>query len=137
MFNKKYDDRLRHWSEFRSRLETSESPIQDAIDFYTNAPLVSIMVDPYDKDTWLDPWQLLLENKYCDFSIILGILYTLKLTDRFSNEDFEIHIITNKEKSEVKYLLYIGNIIVGYDRTKPVFAEEIPNNLKTEKVYSL
>lgn len=137
MFDKKYDDRLRHWSEFRESLETSKNPIQDAIDFYSKAPLVSIMVDPYDQDTWLDPWQLLLENKYCDFSIILGISYTLKLTERFTNEVFEIHIITDKEKSEVKYLLYIGNVVVGYDRTKPVFAEEIPMHLKTEKVYSL
>lgn len=137
MFDKKYDDRLRAWAEFRVQLENSNNPIKDTIDFYNRAPLVSISVDPYDESTWLDPWSLLHENTYCDFSIILGIAYTLQLTTRFSGSKFEIHICTNYETSEVKYLLYVDQIVVGYRRDMPVNASDIPQNLKIEKQYCL
>lgn len=137
MFDKKYDDRLRAWSEFRNSLESSNDPIQDTINFYNRAPLVSISVDPYDESTWFEPWDLLHENTYCSFSIILGIAYTLQLTARFSDAHFEIHICTNREESEVKYLLYIDNLVIGYRRDRAVDAKDLPQNLEIEKVYVL
>jgi hypothetical protein len=137
MFDKKYEDRLQLWSNFRSQLETSDNPIQDTIDLYNRAPLVSIMVDPYDKESWIDPWELIYENIYCNFAIILGIFYTLKLTERFSSSRFEIHISTDKKNSEVKYLLYVDNVVIGYNRFKAIAAEDVPTNLKTEKIYVL
>jgi hypothetical protein len=137
MFDKKYEDRLRAWADFRSQLELSHNPLQDAIDFYIRVPLVNIQVDPYDQDSWLDPWSLLYENKYCEFAIILGIAYSLQLTTRFSSTQFEIHICTNKEMSEVKYLLYIDNDVIGYHRDRSVAADSIPKNLKIEKKYCL
>ena len=38
MFDKKYEDRLTIWREFRNELETSADPLQDTIDFYNQAP---------------------------------------------------------------------------------------------------
>jgi len=137
MFDKKYEDRLRAWADFRSQLEFSNDPIQATIEFYNRAPLVNIQVDPYDENTWLDPWTLLRENNYCNFALILGIAYTLQLTTRFSDIDFEIHICTNKEKSEVKYLLYVGNQVIGYQRDSAVNAEVVPVSYVTEKKYCL
>lgn len=137
MFDKKYEDRLRAWVDLRSRLETSHTPLQDAIDFYNRAPLVTISVDPYDEESWLDPWTLIYENTYCEFACLLGIAYSLQLTTRFSQCQFEIHICTNKEMSEVKYLLYVDNDVIGYLRDRAVDAESIPENLKIEKKYCL
>jgi hypothetical protein len=137
MFDKKYEDRLRAWVDFRNQLESSNDPIQDTIDFYNRAPLVNIQVDPYDKNSWLDPWILLRENNYCNFALILGIAYTLQLTTRFSDTDFEIHICTNREKSEVKYLLYVSNQVIGYHRDRAVNTEVVPVSYVTEKKYCL
>jgi hypothetical protein len=137
MFNKKYEDRLRCWNEFRSHLETIEDPIQETIDLYNLCPLVSIQVDPYDQDTWLDPWQLLYENTYCKFAVILGIAYTLQLTERFSQTPFEIHICTDKTNSEVKYLLYVANKVIGYNRTRAVDTSELSTTITIEKIYQL
>jgi hypothetical protein len=137
MFNKKYEDRLRCWNEFRSNLETTEDPIQETIDLYNLCPLVSIQVDPYDQETWLDPWQLLYENTYCKFAAILGIAYTLQLTERFSQTPFEIHICTDKKNSEVKYLLYVANKVIGYNITRAVDVAEISQSITIEKIYQL
>ena len=137
MFDKSDVERLRAWYEFRLNLETADDPIQDTIDLYNKAPLVSRMMDPYESESWLDPWELLNENLYCEFSIILGIGYTLSLTDRFLNEGKEIHICTNKEIAQTKYLLYIGNNVIGYRRDSVVDKAEIDSSWVVERVYQL
>ena len=135
MFDKKFEDRMRLWSEFRSTVETSADPLGSVINFYKKAPLVSIQADPRDKNTWPDPWELLYDNQYCNFCIILGICYTLQLTDRFKDTDFKIHICTNTEDSEVKYLLYVGDNVIGYDMNKVVSKFEIPDSIFFETSY--
>lgn len=137
MFDKKFDDRLRAWIEFRNTLEISNNPIQDTIELYSRAPMVNIQVDPWNQDTWLDPWQLLQENKYCEFAKLLGIFYTLKLTTRFSDHSAEIHICTDKEKSQSMYLLFFDNKIIGYDNYKAVDIDDLPKKLKIETKYAI
>jgi hypothetical protein len=137
MFDKKYEERLAAWVDFRNQLETSNTPLDDILDFYNRAPLVKIQVDPYDQSSWLDPWMLLYENKYCDFSILLGIFYTLALTTRFSDSKFEIHICTNKNKSEIKYLLFVDNNVIGYAPNRVLLKNDLPATLLIEKTYEL
>jgi len=137
MFDKKYEDRLRAWSDFRSSLKTHEDPIQSTIDFYNKAPLVNMQVDPYDQSMWPNPWELLKDNGYCEFGIILGIGYTLQLSSLFLEHESEIHISTDKANSEVKYLLYIGDTVIGYDRNKAVKSYELPKTLNIEIKYTL
>jgi len=130
MFDKNKEDRLRAWVDFRKQLETSSDPIQDTIDLYHFAPLVNIQVDPYNNELWPDPWELLYDNKYCDFAKILGIASTLKLTDRFSDEPMMIHIFTDRENSEVKYLLFLQDKIIGYEPKKAIDKSQISSNIK-------
>lgn len=137
MFEKSDVERLRAWHEFRLTLETSEDPIQDTINLYNKAPLVSIMMDPYNNESWLGPWELLNENLYCDFAIILGIGYTLSLTDRFSTVEKKIHICTNKKVAQTKYLLYVGNVVIGYQRNNAVDKAEVDDNWIVERAYQL
>jgi hypothetical protein len=135
MFDKKFEDRMRLWSEFRSTLETSNDPYSAVIEFYKRAPLVSIQADPWDQKTWPDPWELLYDNQYCNFCKLLGICYSLQLTDKFKDTVFKIHICTNAEDSEVKYLLYVDDIVIGYDMERAVYKNEIPENIFVETVY--
>jgi hypothetical protein len=135
MFDKKYEDRLRAWNEFRQSLEESNTPLEDIVKFYERAPVVSIQVDPWEPNTWLNPWELLYENKYCEFSKILAICYSLQLTDRFMTEDFEIHIFTNNEESSTYYLLFIQEKVIGYDWAKIVNRNELPPELQSQQRY--
>jgi len=111
----KYEDRLAAWSAFRQTLENADDPVAEAIAFYNSVSRVSINTDPWDKSTWPDPWELVLENQYCDFCILLGICYSLQLTDRFSGSDIEIYIGTDKENSKTLYLLCIDDIAISLD----------------------
>jgi len=81
MFAKKYEERLISWNQFRQNLELSDDPFGDVIEFYKQAPSVSMHTDPFHSEAWPDPWQLLLENRYCDFTRVLGYGYSLQLTE--------------------------------------------------------
>ena len=132
MFDKKYEDRLSAWREFRERLECSSDPIQLAVDYYKNAPLVSMSVDPYTPSNWPDPWELIAENLYCDFGKILGICYSLQLTDCLSHESFEIHITQDREKSAIYYLLFVGNRVIGFNGDTHVHKGKLPNTFQSQ-----
>ena len=137
MFNKNFEDRIRIWKQFRETLETSQTPIEDTIQFWNTAPLTNIAADPWDQENWPDPWELLQENNYCSFVKILAICYTLQLTDKFSQSKFEINITQDRENSEAKFLLTINGLCIGYDNSKPIPIENLPKSLVVEKSYAM
>lgn len=114
MFNKSYYERLRSWKQLRELVETSDTPFNDVLDFWRMAPLGRPYTDPYNSDLWPTPWELIHENIYCEFLQILGICYTLQLTERFSSSSFEIHITLDKKQDDIVYLLFVDNQAIGY-----------------------
>jgi hypothetical protein len=115
-----YYNRLEKWNKFRSQIEVSCTPFDDIIQFYSKAPLCSMAADPYHTSLWPDPWEQVDENTYCPFTIVLAMYYTLKLTCRFAESKFEIHIGTDKEKtSHLYYLMVDGQLIGCWDTTEP------------------
>jgi len=137
VFNVSYEDRLQLWSDFRESLESSDDPFRDVIEFYNNTPVVSIHTDPWTRDTWPDPWQLILENQYCQFCIVLGQCYSLQLTERFSGSDFEIHIAIDRKKSDTYYMLYVDDKVLGYVADDYVLQTELPDTIEIQKSYSM
>ena len=137
MFDKNYDQRLLSWSNFRKSLETSEDPIQDTINFYNNAPTISIHTDPWTPEMWPTPWELLQENQYCPFTSVLGMCYSLQLTERFSEVPFEIHIIVDRENSATFYLLYVGDIVIERHYEAKIYAGELTKDCEIKKVYCM
>ena len=137
MFAKKYEERLISWNQFRQNLELSDDPFGDVIEFYKQAPSVSMHTDPFHSEAWPDPWQLLLENRYCDFTRVLGYGYSLQLTERFSGGDFEIHICTD-DMLGYMYLLFINNSeVLGYDENAVVSKQDLPTELRSQHVFAL
>ena len=137
MFDKKFEERLALWREFRSSLEESADPVQDTIDFYNRAPKCSIAADPYTPSTWPDPWELLEENNYCSFVKILAICYTLQLTDVLSQASYEIHITRDNENSETYYLLFVNDIVIGFNGDTHVHRSKLPTTLRSELVHTM
>jgi|TARA_B100001094_G_C17602450_1_gene517261 hypothetical protein len=137
MFDKKYEERLQLWHDFRSQLETSLDPIQDTIEFYKTAPLNSIAADAWTQDSWPNPWELLEENNYCAFVKILAICYTLQLTDVLSQVNYEIHITQDPKTSTTYYLLYVGDRVIGFHGDTHVAKDTLPKSLASELEYSM
>jgi hypothetical protein len=121
MFDKSYEQQLTIWREFRHGLESAQDPIQEAIDFYNQAPYCL----------------LLEENNYCAFVKILAICYTLQLTDVLKRSKYEIHITRDYKNSATYYLLYVDDNVIGFDAGTYVHRTEIPNTLRSELVHQL
>jgi len=137
IFEKKYEDRLAVWRDFREKLEVSNDPLQDVVDLYNQAPMCSIHTDPWTPEMWPSPWELVEENKYCDFCRVLGMCYSLQLTDRFKGSKFEIHIGVDAENSDYQYLLYVDEKVLNYENDSYINATELPKTFKPQTVYPM
>jgi len=107
VFDLDQTSRLKAWKELRLALETSERPLEDVALFWSRAPFVSRYLDPTKPSKWPDPWHLILDNKYDDLAIALGICYTLTLTDRFKDQKVEIH--TSMFTGEGRYVVVVND----------------------------
>jgi hypothetical protein len=135
MFTKNYEEQLASWKSFRDSLETTETPFEDVVQQYAKAPGTRLTCDPWDQKNWPGPWELLQENQYCEFGTVLGMCYSLQLTDRFKGSKFEIHISTNREKSETHYLLIVDDhTVVGY-KGRVICKEDLPDALYSQRIY--
>lgn len=137
IFDKRYEDRLAAWHDFRVTLETATDPLQDVIDLYNQVPLVSIYTDPWSPEMWPSPWELINENEYCDYCKLLGMCYTLQLTDRFSESNFEIHIGIDTEQSETYYLLFVDDRVLNYDKDTHVSKDKLPKFFNSQTIYPM
>lgn len=119
MFDTHGVDRLTEWKRFRDRLETSPNPLADLAEFWSRAPFVNSYLDENNPTKWPDPWHLVLDERLDDLAIALGMLYTLKLTQRFMPSRFEIHMsMFPEESSDRFYLLVDDNVIYDMDQRK-------------------
>ena len=109
-------DRLTAWREFRDSLENSSQPLVDVAEFWSRAPFVSSYLNPQTPADWPDPWHLILDGKLDQLAICLGIMYTLKLTQRFMVSKYEIHMsILPQNKDPFYYLVVDGQYVLNYE----------------------
>lgn len=134
MFNLYGTERLIEWKKFRDSLETSKTPFEDLIQFWSLAPFVNPYLDPSLPESWPDPWRLVLDSKLDNLAITLGMYYTLKLTQRFIDEQFEIH--SSMFPQEEQFFLLVGNqyLLDCFTRTITMINEE--NTSSTRKIWS-
>ena len=115
MFDLYDNDRLIKWKQFRDSIETSQTPLEDVVHLWSRAPFVSPYLNPLTPDKWPDPWHLVLDSKLDELAITLGMLYTLKLTQRFIESRFEIHMSTSKENRYNQYFLVVDNHVLNLE----------------------
>ena len=127
---------LAAWYQLRQQLETSDTPLEDTSRFFLRLPRVKIYTDPYDSATWPTPWELISENEYCEFNLILGMCYTLQLTERFKDCQPTINVSIDTVNKTVYYLLIVDDKVYGYDEDW-IDATDLPKSLKTQKIYAM
>ena len=125
------------WYQLRQTLETSEDPFSDVAKFFLRLPRVKFYTDPYDSSTWPTPWELIDENEYCEFNLILGMCYTLQLTDRFKNSHATINVAVDTINKAVYYFLKIEDKVYGYADEEWIEVSELPKSLKMQKIYPM
>jgi hypothetical protein len=119
VFNLYGNERLTEWRRIRDEIETSDQPLEIVADLWGQAPFVNPFLDPWNPSKWPDPWKLILDGKFDDLAISLGMLYTLKLTERFMYTPCEIHKSITFDKKDSMFLLVVNNSsVLNYELRK-------------------
>lgn len=136
MFDERGIERLSKWKEFRSSIESSSTPFEDTIELWNKAPFVFPFLNPSASDTWPDPWHLVMDSRIDDLAIALGIMYTLKLTQRFMGSEFEIHMSTREDSPNANRYFVIVNKkhVLNYEYGKVSTIDDI-NDLESNILY--
>ncbi len=125
MFDLHKDDRIRAWKDFRQQLEISATPFDDVAEFWSHCPFVNRYLDPCNPKSWPDPWQLIIDGKFDNLAIALGMLYTIKLTQRFIRSECEIHMSMSSNERDPSYFLLVDKSFVlnlDYGKCSPLSA---------------
>lgn len=137
MFDLHSSERLTYWKKFRDSLETSKTPFEDVSNLWGMAPFVSQYLDYSNPKSWPDPWHLIIDGKFDDLAICLGMLYTLQLTQRFMDSKFEIHMSMQLDNKKNNFFLIVNNEnVLNYEYRAVLNYSEI-ENVQTNLIHTL
>lgn len=139
MFNKDTDDRLSEWSDFRKKLDTVNNPLDLVAEFWYSAPKITHnhKIDPYNFKSWPTPWEIIVDNRYDDFSLALMIAYTLKFSERFKNDSIQVRTMVDKSRKKLYNLVFVNdNDVLNYS-SGVVRTEDIDEDLYLENLVEI
>jgi len=137
VFDLRSTERLAAWKQFRDSLETSDTPLLDVAEFWSRAPFVSAFLDPKNPTEWPDPWHLVIDCHLDDLAITLGMLYTIKLTQRFMETKCEIHMSMQSGSKDPCYFLIVDKKHVLNLEYKNVVDIDRLKELKSNMIWSI
>jgi hypothetical protein len=140
MFQKTVDERLSHWANFRKQIDTSRDPFLDVCELWRTAPYIPYNnnVDPYNQKSWPTPWEVIVRNKYDDFTRALMIGWTLRLTEKFKTTKIEIKTLVNDQKTCYYNIVCVDDHwAINYNDNGPVLLESIPDSFFIENIIEL
>lgn len=140
MFQKTVDERLSHWANFRKQIDTSQDPFLDVCELWRTAPYIPYNnnVDPYNQKSWPTPWEVIVRNKYDDFTRALMIGWTLRLTEKFKTTKIEIKTLVNDQKTCYYNIVCVDDHwAINYNDNGPVLLESIPDSFFIENIIEL
>ena len=140
MFNLNYDDRLSSWAQHRDQLDRCDDPYTATWEFWKSAPFVPYNpdIDPFYPRGWPTPWEIIVENRYDDFTKALMIGYSLKWTKRFENTTIEIRTVIDSAKNMSYNIVCVDNRwAINYTDTGPIEMKNWPDNFLVENLVEL
>lgn len=109
MFDFHGTQRLTEWKKFRDELENDGTSLVSVVDLWRKAPFVSPYINLDDPASWPDPWKLIIDGKFDYFGIALGMLYTVKLTQRFSQTECGIYKLLSNDVKDSQFIIVVDN----------------------------
>jgi hypothetical protein len=113
IFQLEYEARLQSWHDLKEDIKNSDlrSKCIKIDKWWQNAPTVNHYLHLKDTQNWPDPWELLVENLYCNVAKALGMCYTLYMT---GEENFRMVTACDKMGNDVLLILVNNEHILNY-----------------------
>jgi hypothetical protein len=115
-----------------------DQAVKETQDFWSSCPFTPFYLDPTEPNNWPSPWDLIVENYYCDLAKVLGIVYTLYLTDHKSNLNPQIRTYLDKNTRYTYHIAYLcdGKYVLNLIEGEIVNKEHINQELKLIRCYT-
>ena len=140
MFSLSPDERISHWRQFRESLEISNDPLLDVAEYWDHAPFIPYNrnVDPFNQRSWPTPWEIILHNKYDEFTKAVMMGWTLKYTNRYAKSDIHIQTMVDNAQNLVYNVVCIDDKwVLNFKDNTPVEAVKVPESFRVENIVVL
>jgi hypothetical protein len=77
------------------------------------------------------------ENSYCEFTRLLAVVYTLKLSDLFTDWQPTFKVGLDKRQSRLYYMCILNDKVLGIDPEKSVDITQLSKNIHIQKIIEL
>lgn len=135
-----YTERLIFWRQFRDHLENSTTPLMDVTQLYKLCPLTHTKTNFFDRSTWPMAWNLIEKNDYNSVDRLLGMWYTLRLTDRFARSNIDLSQCVEKnpnhtDKKQFSVVLAVDNQYCDVENFAILSQKEFDNQFISQYTY--
>jgi hypothetical protein len=132
-----YDqERIKNWKQFREQLATVQDPLTRTAELWATAPFVEKYLDEYNCDSWPSPWELIVDGKFDNFGIALGIFYTLSLSDKYTNVPLEIYKAVAND-AEIFIVVVDHQTALNWSYRLAVNVESVKLHSQLETIYQI
>ena len=113
IFQIEYEARLQSWHDLKEDIKTSDlkTKVLKVDNWWQSAPTVNHYLHIKDTSNWPDPWELLVENLYCNVAKALGMCYTLYMT---GEKNFKMVTATDEMGNDVVLVAVNNQYILNY-----------------------
>ena len=140
MFDQDVDDRLSSWAQHRAQLDLCDDPLNEVWEFWRHAPFIPYnnKIDPFYQASWPSPWEIIVDNKYDDFTKALMIGHTLKLTKKFRDSKIEIRTLVDNPRSKYYNICCVDEEwAINYHDNGPVPLIKVSDYFSVENLIEL
>ena len=113
IFQIEYETRLQSWHDLKEDIKISDlkTKVIKIDSWWQNAPTVNHYLHLKDTTNWPDPWELLVENLYCNVAKALGMCYTLYMT---GEKNFQMVTAVDEMGNDVVLVIVDDKYILNY-----------------------
>jgi len=124
---------IRHFREYISTLPIQEAVKQTTKNWnagpYVKTPQLSLN----DVEKFPSPWDLFSQKFFCNNMRILGVFYTLIMSDHSKNHDIRIVVSNDIIAGEVATIVFDDNHILNHSDKSLIIDKKSINNIMGEK----
>ena len=140
MFNLKTSaSRLKCWKNLRFKIDQLplEEALQETVEFWQSCPWTAFYLDQEKPSSWPNAWDLIIDNYYCDLAKVLGIVYTLNLSEHGKNLEVEVRVYTDPKTGYQYCIAYLdqGKYVLNLIDNQILNKTDITETLKLKRCY--
>jgi hypothetical protein len=140
MFNQPQEVRLSVWSDFRKSLETAEDPLAETAKFWSGAPFIPYnnQIDPFNYRSWPTPWDIIVTNRYDDFTKAVMMAWTIIYTERYNNSAISIQTyIDTVHNRPYNCVIIDDEHVLNYIDNEVELVKNLPPSFRLENLVEL